>query len=203
MGIFRSNHKPLFPALTLRIPIIVGLFVVLIASRSTAQEFRYIELGGFRHSLQSLSTTYSNRWTQSNAYGLEIRTPYYVGEIGLSATFFDLDPTDDQYDRFNVVNLEALYGIQLIRIGDFYIKPLIGVGIQRTERININTGNNDERELMFVGNLEAGYELGFLHLYGRIGYNRVFNYIRQDNVYAGAGIRIRMNLSESVRKYIR
>ena len=168
-----------------------------------AQEFEYIEIGGIYGGITQLSNSYSDRWSTTNPYGLVVRTPYYFGEIGLSVYWFDFEPLTPETERFNTTNFEATFSFDVLRSPLISLKPITGIGIQRSERVIENGSNLFERELIAIGELEAGVRIKSVILYSRFGYRRIYNFERQHTLTIGIGARYRFNLSKSFQDFIR
>ncbi|MEO1022576.1 MAG: hypothetical protein AAFW89_08530 [Bacteroidota bacterium] len=83
------------------------------------------------------------------------------------------------------------------------LKPVTGIGIQRSERVIENGANLFERELITILQVEAGLRFKSVIVYGHFGYRRIFNLERQHTLTLGIGARYRFNLPKNLQDLIR
>ena len=168
----------------------------------SAQEFEHVDVGAFVNHTSILTPAYSDVWSLTPSYGLEIRLPYYVGEIGLSFHQSNYTPKNINSDKFSAFTYQSVFGIHVVQSNRFTLNYLIGVGIQKTKWLTEDVTNSDEREMLLLKNLELGLNLGNIIIVGKIGLNRLFYYNRQDNFVVGMSARYRIRLNNRLQEII-
>lgn len=183
---------------------IVLLFITITTSNNGfSQPFSNVDIGLTKSSLSLKTNSYSNRWNLSSANSIQVRTPFYVGVVGIGIDLFDYNSKDEDISDISSINFSAYIGLNLLDSKYFELHSGLFIGIQELESSGAGFQSNSvEKELFYAFGIEPQLKYKNLILFSEVQYRRVYNFYRQDIIFAGVGLKIRLTLSEKMRGLI-
>lgn len=179
---------------------LLTLGLLLFTNSGFSQPFSNVQFGIGYHNTSQMVKSYSSRWDLSNSISVSARTPFYVGDIGLSLNYFDYIPKENS-GQIKSINYSLSIGHSFNLIKDrlhFYLAA--GTGIQKT---TILSNNFTERELFYLAKLEPSFNFKNLIFFGSFEFRKIFNYERQHLLMYGGGLRVRLFLPEKIQEFIK
>jgi len=201
-----------------RVCIRMLLFFLTITSGITAstlgqsmpkKPFSYVDVGLIYGTISINDENYGTRWSPSAYYGGLVRTDFYAGEVGFRLYVYEYESKTIENIKVEATNYGFFWDTTPLSVNQISLNTGIFVGIHKTyARFLDETDGNlnksgEESELILGVSGTVSWQLRPVIFFTTVSYEKVFNYYRLHQFYAGAGVRVRISIPDSVREVLK
>jgi hypothetical protein len=183
-----------------------GMVESVVGQSIIQKPFTFIDAGLLFGSITITDENYGSRWSPTAYYGALVRTDFYAGEVGFRYKKYQYTSKTIEQLRVEADNYGFFWDTRPLKFRNMGLNTGIFVGIHDTKSIKVEgiiNKSGEERELILGISGTLSWHLNPVILFSTVSYEKTFNYYRLHQLYAGAGIRVRITIPETVRDGIK
>jgi hypothetical protein len=174
---------------------------------SPQKPFSYFDFGFVYGSISINDDNYGTRWSPSNFIGATVRTDFYAGEVGIRLFSYTYESKTVAGLTVDATNFGFFWDTPPIQLRNVSFNSGIYTGVHGTYATSsvdeiVNKAGH-ESELILGVQSTVSWHIHPVILFSSVSYEKVYNHYRLHQLYASAGIRVRITTPNYVREFLK